>query len=407
MQDKINASIAKNQISSDIIDVINSIIFDDPALKPATNPDIAGQGSSGYIASATVENCKNEMELISRIVPSNSTMPVLKSVRVCIAQGRILFETCNIESRVAVTLPANITGNCDIVVPWGKHFRAKSLEINVLQDEIVFVNGTKLQYQDSEEFPQPAGIPERKSDFSITISDLNSIRNATDFSANDELKPALNGFYFDKNRFAATDGHRLIIRQLQNQIGCSVIMPKYLASYYPVMKKLFQFDPVPVWIDTENSWFWLKISPNIEFWARLINENYPNVDSVIPNLKETKYSCEISGDDLNCIFETIKPAFLNAKGPVNWLRFCHHKILTYCTYQGEPNQQVFQNPSAIRPPFEIQFNYYYLRAIAKRYSPGDQIRIYLNGPDRAALLIRTDENLNDEIVLLMPIRIND
>ena len=44
--------------------------------------------------------------------------------------------------------------------------------------------------------------------------------------------------------------------------------------------------------------------------------------------------------------------------------------------------------------------------LVNRYADNDEIRIYMYSPVNSVLFIRADENLNDETVLLMPVRIN-
>jgi len=406
MHNEINTSIAKKQASStDVLDMIHAIMYD------------SGTDPAGNIATARIENCKNEMDLIHKIANNRATMPVLQSVNVCIAQGIVSFNATNIESSVIASFPAEITGHCNILIPWGKHFRQKNLDIKVLPGNIVFVNGTKLAYRDPDEFPSIAVKPSGSPNFMLTRNDMSNLQSAAFYCSNDEIKPALTGFHFDGKRFTATDGHKLIVKycdnpghikpQVEGEDPATAIIPAFVANFMPLVKKITASDPLPCWIDTDQQWSWIKVSEKITLWFRLIDEHFPNFESVIPKPQDAKYYCEISGSDLKSIMTTVKPAFVSTNGVVNNIRFGSKYLTTFCQIKDSPSTQVFDNPTDLQPPFEIQFNYYFLRSIFNRFPDADTVRIYFYSPISAVLFIRTDENYNDEINLLMPIKPND
>jgi len=406
MHNEINTSIAKNQASStDVLDMIHAIMYD------------SGSGPAGNIATARIENCKNEMDLIHKIANNRSTMPVLQSVNVRIAQGLVSFNASDIQSSIIASFPAEITGHCNILIPWGKHFQQKNLDIKVLPGNIVFVNGTKLEYRDPDEFPSLAVKPSGSPNFMLSRNDMSNLQSAAFYCSNDEIKPALTGFYFDGKQFTATDGHKLIVKRLDNpghikpkvegEDAATAIIPAFIANFCPLMKKINASDPLPCWIDAERQWLWIKVSEKITLWSRLIDEQFPDFESVIPKPQNAKYFCELSGSDLKSIMKTIKPAFISASGVVNNVRFGSKYLTTFCEVKGSPSIQVFDNPTDLQPPFEILFNYYFLRSIFNRFSDADTVRVYLYCPISAALFIRTDENHNDETNLIMPIRFED
>jgi DNA polymerase III sliding clamp (beta) subunit (PCNA family) len=409
MQSEIKTSIAQNQVSSEnILDLLHSIIYENSAtLSPSASPDNAtGPGAASCIAAVKIQNFKSEMELMHKF-PARSAMPILDTIHVRIGRNQVLFEGNNLESSLSIVINAETHGYCDIAIPWGKHFRQNELDLQVFSDDTVYVNGSKLIYRDAAEFPRFAQLPDRQPDFSISLIDLDNLHAADSFISDDELKPALMGFYLDHKRFAATDGHRLIIKHLQNPVPFSAIVPKYLSNYLSAMKKVIDFDPVPCWLDSEKNWFWMKLNSNIILWIRFIDEQYPDIDSVIPDLQGENYLCEMTGGELKSLIDTLKPAFLNAAKNVHWLRLIPGRIKTYCEVNGKPSDQIFLNPTALKPPFEIQFDYFYFKAIADYYSDTDLIRIYFKSAISAALFIQTDENQNQETILLMPIRIDN
>ena len=103
-------------------------------------------------------------------------------------------------------------------------------------------------------------------------------------TADDEMRPVMNGVYFDFKEdsltFVATDAHKLVkyATDSANNFAASFILPKKPAN---LLRNLLakEDEPVEVSFDAKNVTFSLK---SFKLVCRLIEGNYPNYNAVIP-----------------------------------------------------------------------------------------------------------------------------
>lgn len=118
-------------------------------------------------------------------------------------------------------------------------------------------------------------------DVDVLLAGINKTLFAT---ADDELRPVMNGVYFDlapdKYIFVATDAHKLVKYSVETEGGvtASFILPKKPANLLRTIL-VKEDDTVKVGFDSKNVVFTLKNSTLI---CRLIEGNYPNYNGVIP-----------------------------------------------------------------------------------------------------------------------------
>ena len=125
-------------------------------------------------------------------------------------------------------------------------------------------------------------------DVDMLISGINKTIFAT---ADDELRPVMNGVYFNfeegKVTFVATDAHKLVrsVAECPDvDFNASFILPKKPANLLKGVL-LKEEEPIRVTFDAKNVSFELK---NHKFVCRLIEGNYPNYNAVIPTANPNK-----------------------------------------------------------------------------------------------------------------------
>jgi len=365
------------------------------------------------IATANINHCRAEMELLGKIMPRKSALPILQNVKLTITPGKVLMHGTNLESTLLIDLPAETTGSAEFLIPFGKYFIADELFISVLPDNTILLNGVKFtNLRPAEEFPEMPEMAEN-GEFILTDSDLAALYSAREFCSHDELKPSMTGFYFDiGNRFVATDGYKLIVRSFSHPVNIkrqtedsgemTAILPATIAHYWPTIKKIVKS---PIACTINHKYVMLRLSGQVSLIMRLIDERFPDYESVIPDPKDAKYYCSITANELRTMLKSIEPGFQNPDSKLQTIIFAGESITAHCHDRDEANQ-VFANPSVLQPPFTIALDYSYFSRIVNRYADNDEIRIYMYSPVNSVLFIRADENLNDETVLLMPVRIN-
>ena len=134
-------------------------------------------------------------------------------------------------------------------------------------------------------YPSLQTLSEDKVEVTLDVDTLVNGINKTIFAtADDELRPVMNGVFFNLDAAGltcvATDAHKLVKFSTENNhdLTASFILPKKPANLLKAML-LKEDDDVTMTFDSNNVMFRLKNSTLI---CRLIEGKYPNYNAVIP-----------------------------------------------------------------------------------------------------------------------------
>lgn len=283
-----------------------------------------------------------------------------------------------------------------------------NLETNIAK--ISYQNGLfSLPVENADEYPVAQAVAEGAS--VITMSNLllaENINRSIFATAQDELRPVMNGIYFDLTpdclAVVASDGHKLVRNKLytiKSDQPASFILPKKPAS---LLKNLLGRDggDVTIRFDERNA----EINYNDGVLkCRLIEGRYPNYNSVIPQNNPNELRVDRNG--LLAALRRVQP-FANDSS--NLIRF-HVEGSTLqldaedydfsktatermtCEYNGQSLSIGFKGSSFI----EVLSNF-----------DCTEVVIQLADPSRAGLVLPSDQPENqDVLMLMMPMLIND
>ncbi|MBQ3186021.1 MAG: DNA polymerase III subunit beta [Alistipes sp.] len=124
-------------------------------------------------------------------------------------------------------------------------------------------------------------------DVDVLVNGINKTIFAT---ADDELRPVMNGVYLNLQpaslTFVGTDAHKLVKyeAECENEVSAAFILPKKPANLLKTVL-LKEEDAITVSFDSKNVRFELK---NHTLVCRLIEGNYPNYNAVIPAANPNK-----------------------------------------------------------------------------------------------------------------------
>lgn len=162
-----------------------------------------------------------------------------------------------------------------------------------LETFIYYHNGKyNLIAQNGDEYPEPKPLNEQAQSITIAPDVLLSGINRTIFaSADDELRPVMNGIFFDISTedviFVASDGHKLARDKNTSAKGSeksSFILPRKPAN---LLKTLLpkESNIITLKYDENNAQVSLG---NFTLTCRFIEGRYPNYNSVIPQNNTNK-----------------------------------------------------------------------------------------------------------------------
>ena len=363
----------------------------------------------------------SKLNALSRVINSKNSLPILADF-VFDIQGNTLKLTASDSENVMNTQVELNESNGDGRFAIGNHnlleavkgFSEQPITFDVDQQaniaKISYQNGLfSLPIESANEFPTPQSINDNANEIVISNAILADNINRTLFAAaQDELRPVMNGIYFDLNSecltIVASDGHKLVrnkILTIHSEQPAAFILPTKPAS---LLKGLLGKDggDVVIRFDERNA----KINyGDGEIICRLIEGRYPNYNSVIPQNNPNQLTV-----DRQALLSALRRVQPFANDSSNLIRFHveggtlqldaedydFSKTATErmsCEYNGQPMSIGFKGSSFI----EILSNF-----------DCQEVNIQLADPSRAGLVLPSEQPENqDVLMLMMPMLLND
>ncbi|MCH8330691.1 MAG: DNA polymerase III subunit beta [Bacteroidetes bacterium] len=360
-----------------------------------------------------------QLQLINGVISTNTVLPILEDFLFEIKSGKLTISATDLETSMSTEMDIESKEDGKIAIPAKilldtlKTLPDQPLTFSVDEQsygiEITTDNGKfKLAGENGDDFPRiPAA--ENVTNTSIPGSVLNKAINKTLFAVStDELRPAMTGVYFELGgegmTFVATDAHKLVKysrSDIKSEEGSSFIVPKKALTLLKGALPEEEDVSVNIAYNTSNAFFSFE---NVNLICRLIDARYPDYNAVIPEdnpntltiskadltntlkriaiyANKTTYQVlmKISGSELN-----ISAQDLDFSNEAN-------ERLT-CQYEGED--------------IEIGFNARFLIEMVSVVDT-DDINMELSTPTRAGIILPTDKDENEDILMLvMPVMLN-
>lgn len=348
-------------------------------------------------------------------VPTKATLPILETVLFESEEGRLKLTATDLEISIIEYIDADIEEEGAVAIPAKRLLETlrQLPDIPVWfemdeQQNIRFKTdmGTyKLVGEEAGEFPE---VPDMKVGQTLeTSSELlsNAIQKTVFAVSNDDLRPAMMGVYIEidgeESRFVATDGHRLVRfvdRNLTSEQPLKFIVPDKALGL--VVKTL---DDASCELAVSNDHARFKSDRTVVI-TRLINETYPNYESVIPRdndrilliskeqmLAAVRRVSVFSSSSTRQIRLQLQPDKLTIRAEDLDMSSEAKEIIT-CDYDAEE--------------MEIGFNARYLADVLNNVD-GSEVKFEFSTPNRAGIVKPVDESEDQEMLMLvMPVMLN-
>lgn len=358
---------------------------------------------------------------LSRVINSKNSLPILADF-VFEITGNTLRLTASDSENVMKTSVELTESDGDGMFAVGNHdlleavkgFSEQPITFDVNMQEntvrISYQNGMfSLPVESADEFPQAQEIGGNAHVITIASDMLaDNINRSLFATAQDELRPVMNGIYFDLKpeclSIVASDGHKLVrnnVLTIKSDMPAAFILPKKPAT---LLKNLLGKDGGDVTIRFDERNAEINYGEGV-ITCRLIEGRYPNYNSVIPQSNPN----QITADRLS-LLSALRRVQPFANGSSNLIRFhIENGILQLdaedfdfsktatekmsCEYNGQPMSIGFKGSSFI----EILSNF-----------DCPEIIIQLADPSRAGLVLPSEQPENqDVLMLMMPMLINE
>ena len=238
-----------------------------------------------------------------KVISNKSSLPILEYFLMELKDGQLTVTTSDLETTLIGSIAVDNVEREGVIAAPGK-LMLDSLKEFPEMPLVIEVNDTTWEIQiiwnsghlsipgaSAVSYPAVQTMGNESKNITLDVDMLVNGINRTIFAtADDELRPVMNGVYFDFTpeslTFVATDAHKLVKYAAENttDFSASLILPKKPAN---LLKALLakEEEAVEVTFDAKNVTFQLK---TFKLVCRLIEGNYPNYNAVIPAANPNK-----------------------------------------------------------------------------------------------------------------------
>ena len=246
----------------------------------------------------------SRLQSISKVIASKNSLPILDSFLFNLEGNKLTITASDAETRLVTSVDVmNAQGSglfavsAKILLDPLKELPEQPLTFDINDDNLeIFIHFQNGKYnfigQKGDTYPQQKPLNENAISIMMDAQMLlNGISRSLFATADDELRPVMNGIYFDIHTddltFVASDGHKLVrLRNLsvKSPERASFILPKKPAN---LLKGLLSKEGEMVSIKFDDNNAYINCA-NFEMVCRLIEGNYPNYNAVIPTANPNK-----------------------------------------------------------------------------------------------------------------------
>ena len=364
----------------------------------------------------------SRLQAVSRVIVNKNSYPILECILFQLQDNNLILTASDSETTVKTqiaVIDSDSNGefalNAKTILESMKEIPEQPLLFDINTENLnIIIKYQNGQYntigQPADAYPETIGLGENTVSLTMPSKAVLSGISKTIFATgNDEIRPVMNGVYFDVTpddvTMVASDGHKLVRYKSTSSKGnekASFILPNKPAN---ILKALLAKDENEVIIkfDERNAVFTLADSTTMT--CRFIDGRYPNYNSVIPT--DNPYHVTIDRAQFLgalrrvLIFSSQSSALVKLKLTANMVVVSGQDI-DFSTSAEEAIPCNFDGQD-----MSIGFKGTFLCDILN-YMTGDNVIIELADPSRAGLVIPAEqEEGEDVLMLLMPMMLNE
>ncbi|MGK7369567.1 MAG: DNA polymerase III subunit beta [Candidatus Halalkalibacterium sp. M3_1C_030] len=355
------------------------------------------------------------LSAVSGAVPNKATLPILETILFKSEDGQIRLTATDLEISIIEYMDADIEEDGAVAIPARRLIETlrqlPDIPVAFEVDDKFNIKfrtdkGTyKLVGDDPDEFPEVPNLDEGTTLSTTKDIMLKAIDKTLFAVSNDDLRPAMMGVYFDigpeESKFVATDGHRLvkyIKTDLTLDEEINFIVPEKALN---LVQKALHSDECHMTVTDDHARF---KSGNTIVITRLINEQYPNYESVIP--RDNDKNLVISKEQM---LATVKRVAIFSSSTTRQIRLQMHP--DKLTIRAEDIDMSSEAKETIACEYsdeemEIGFNAKYLADVLGNVD-GDEVFFEFSTPNRAGIVKPSEEEEDEQMLMLvMPVMLN-
>ena len=363
----------------------------------------------------------SQLQAVSRVINNKNSLPILDDVLFDLVGNELKLTASDGETTIRTSVEVEgvegggkVASAAKLLLETLKEFSEQPLAFTIDENNfavsMVSQNGTySFVGVNGNEYPEMPGAEMGARELAIPANVLQSAIEKTIFAtADDDLRPVMNGIFFDieedKVTMVATDAHRLVRYSntgVKPGVAASFILPKKPAS---LLKNLLakEENEVKVTFGAKNARFEFGSTIIV---CRQIEGRFPNYNAVIPQSNQNIVTVDrqtiINACKRVAVFANNGTAQLRLALTENSIKISAQDIdfstsaeeTITCDYNGTPMAIGFKAP--------------FLIDLLSSITSAD-VLLKLADPARAGLLLPAENEENEDVLmLLMPMLLND
>ena len=363
----------------------------------------------------------SKLQNLAKVLSAKPSIPILNNILFEIVDGVLTLTASDSETTMKATMQLDESdSNGRFTMPSRTILDATrelpdqplhfDINLETLAVQITYQNGVyNFTAQTAEEYPRNKELEADAASIQMeSVVLLNGIVRSLFATAQDELRPIMNGIYFDLKddglAIVATDGHKLVRTKnlaLRSDVKRSFVLGKKPAS---LLRNILLKDssPVEVKFDDRNAEVHF---PNGMLSCRLLEGNYPNYASVIPQDNPNQITVDRKG--LVSVLRRVLP-FASESSQLIRLHVemgmveLSSEDIDFATSAKESMVCDY-----VGIPMNIGFKGSVISEVLNNLDCDDVV-VQLADPSKAALVVPAVQPENEEVLMLMmPMMLND
>jgi len=361
------------------------------------------------------------LQTVSKVIASKNTLPILDSFLFDLKGEKLTITASDVEIRLVTTIDVmQVEGAGQFAIDSKrfietlKELSEQPLTIEVNEDNMVmnveYLNG-KFDIPGHRGDTYPQQKPLKESEIAIILESqilLNGINRSYFAMGEDEIRPVMNGIYFDfypeNLTIVASDGHKLMrlrILSINAESHSSFILPRKPAN---LLKNLLMKNSDEVTLSFDDNNAHIKTT-SFEMICRLIEGRYPNYNAVIPT--DNPNLATIDRMSFLMALKRVSP-FTNQSSGLIKVALTENEIVIYAQdidFSTSAEERVVCQYSA--EPLNIGFKVSCLIDILTNIS-SENVVFHLADSSRSGVMVPSENKENEDLLmLLVPLMLND
>lgn len=363
----------------------------------------------------------SRLSMLSRVISGKTTLPILDCFLFQVNNNLMTITASDSETLMQATVDLmDSEGEGSFAIPYHTILDAMKelpeqplnfeLNMETYAMRVMYQNGMyNLTVQGAEEYPKIQRVSDAASTLTLNANVLiDNVNRSLFATANDELRPVMNGIYFDFTPDAlaivASDGHKLVRNKnftVKSEIPTSFILPKKPAT---LLRSSLDKEGGDVVIRFDDRSAEIRYEGGL-LCCRLIEGRYPNYDSVIP--KNNPNIATIDRKSFASALRRVLP-FANESSLLVRLHLEQGRLelssedIEFATAAKEQLSCDYQGN-----PMSIGFKGSTLQEVLGNLE-SEQVILQLADASRAGIIVPSEQPENEDVLMLvMPMLLND